>query len=162
MNEFSTSLFKRGSKKLIRENEIPMEDMTPLNFKKKSVNVKNLGNKLIPNSEWPHGVTKTQPIFKKTTQRHRRSALITGTASVNVSGRNSRRQSKSDIIISGESGLCYINCQRCNCRLEYYNEESLSGMIIICSTLIHRECALAAPFILDMIIAITRYYYLKS
>jgi hypothetical protein len=112
------------------------------------------------NSEWPHGVTKNQPIFKKTTQRNRRSALITGTASVNVSSRNSRRQSKSESILSGESGLCYISCQRCQCRLEYYNEESLSGLILICSTLIHRECALAAPFILDMIIAISRFIYL--
>lgn len=127
-------------------------DDLPLNFKKKSMNIKNI----IQQNEWPHGVTKTQPLFKKSSGRIRRAALIAGMASVNASRSNSRRSSRIEQIFFGETGLCYINCQRCDCRLEYYNEETLSGLIIICSTLIHRECILAAPYILDIIIAIAR------
>ena len=61
-----------------------------------------------------------------------------------------------DYIYNGECGLGYINCQRCNCRLENYNEDTLGSLIVICSTLVHRETVLAAPFILDMIIAVAR------
>lgn len=136
-----------------------MNETSPLPSKKRSINLKNISSKIIQNTDWPHGVTKNQPLFKKPSNRNRRSALIAAT-STNASNINSRRQSKSEIEYSGESGLCYITCQRCNCRLEFYNEEALSGMIIICSTLIHRECTLAAPFILDMIIAITRFYFI--
>jgi hypothetical protein len=57
---------------------------------------------------------------------------------------------------SGECGLSYIRCLRCNCQLEFYNEEVLSSLIVACSTIIHRECSLAAPFILEMIMSITR------
>ena len=59
-------------------------------------------------------------------------------------------------LLSGEYGLSYIKCSRCDSRLEYYNEDSLGGMIVICSTFVHRESALAAPMILDMLNAIMR------
>jgi len=114
------------------------------------VNIKNI----IQPGEWPHGVTKTQ--FKKSSGRIRRSALINGMTNISVSRSTSRRSSRVEENFFGDTGLCYINCQRCSCRLEYYTEETLSGLIIICSTLIHRECILAAPFILDMLIAIAR------
>lgn len=56
-----------------------------------------------------------------------------------------------------ERGLGYLTCQRCFCRIETYNEDTLGGLIVACSTLVHRDCQLAAPFILDMILAITRF-----
>jgi hypothetical protein len=62
----------------------------------------------------------------------------------------------SNELFNGEYGLTYIKCFRCDSRLEYYNEDSLGGLITLCTTLVHRECFLAAPFILDMLIPILR------
>ena len=62
----------------------------------------------------------------------------------------------SNELLNGEYGLCYIKCTRCNLRMEHYNEESLGGLIVICSTFVHIESSLAAPLILDMLNAIMR------
>lgn len=56
----------------------------------------------------------------------------------------------------GECGLCHVKCQRCGCNLEIYNEDVIGTLIVICSTVVHRESTLAAPFILDMILSITK------
>lgn len=63
----------------------------------------------------------------------------------------------SNDLLNGEFGFCYIKCSRCDSRLEYYAEDSIGSLIVACSTIVHRESALAAPFILDMLIAIMRY-----
>jgi hypothetical protein len=63
----------------------------------------------------------------------------------------------SNDLLDGEYGLGYIKCCRCDLRLEYYNEDSLGGLIVICSTILHRELSLVAPFVLDMITAIMRF-----
>jgi hypothetical protein len=63
----------------------------------------------------------------------------------------------SNELFNGEFGLTYIKCFRCEARLEYYSEDSLGGLIVACSTIVHRECSLAAPLILDMIVSIMRY-----
>lgn len=57
---------------------------------------------------------------------------------------------------SGEYGLSYMACQRCGCRLEAYSDDTLGSMVVICSTLVYRESELAAPFILDMLLAAIR------
>ena len=56
----------------------------------------------------------------------------------------------------GECGLCHVKCQRCGCYMEIYNEDVIGTLIVICSTVVHRESTLAAPFILDMILSITK------
>jgi len=60
-------------------------------------------------------------------------------------------------LFSGEFGLAYIKCFRCDARLEYYSEDAIGGLIVACSTIVHRECSLAAPLILDMIVSIMRF-----
>lgn len=57
---------------------------------------------------------------------------------------------------SGEYGLSYMACQRCGCRLEAYSDDTLGSLVVICSTLVYRESELAAPFILDMLMAAIR------
>jgi hypothetical protein len=59
----------------------------------------------------------------------------------------------SNALLSGEYGLCYKRCLRCNRRLEHYSDESIGGLIVACAAVVHRECTLAAPLILEMIIA---------
>ncbi|CAF0899614.1 unnamed protein product [Brachionus calyciflorus] len=59
-------------------------------------------------------------------------------------------------LLTGEYGLSYIKCSRCDSRLEYYSEDSLGGLLVICSTFVHRESALSAPLILDMLNATMR------
>lgn len=56
----------------------------------------------------------------------------------------------------GQYGLTYVRCLKCDARLEIYSEDVLGGLIVICSTVIHREIDLVAPFLIDMIIAIMR------
>jgi hypothetical protein len=62
----------------------------------------------------------------------------------------------STMLNSGEYGLSYMACQRCGCRLESYSEDTLGSLVVICSTLVYRESELAAPFILDMLMAAIR------
>jgi hypothetical protein len=57
---------------------------------------------------------------------------------------------------SGEYGLSYLKCLRCNRRLELYSEDVIGGLIVICGTYVHRESAQAAPFIIDMIMVILK------
>lgn len=59
-------------------------------------------------------------------------------------------------LFDGQYGLTYIKCCRCDARLEYYPEDSLGSLIVICSTIVHRELNLMAPFVLDMLTAIMR------
>ena len=73
-------------------------------------------------------------------------------ANINVNSSNS----------TSGMGLGYIQCQRCMCQLETYNEESMGTMILICSTLVHRDSHMAAPFILDMLMAGARIAAKKS
>ena len=68
----------------------------------------------------------------------------------------------SNDLFNGDYGLTYIKCFRCDVRLEYYTEDLLGGMIVACSTVVHRECSLAAPLILDMIISIMRIAWKKQ
>ena len=49
-----------------------------------------------------------------------------------------------------------IDCPRCGKTLEIYSEDTLGHLIVICSSIIQKECALVAPFILDMILSVTR------
>lgn len=65
-------------------------------------------------------------------------------------------------LFNGEYGLTYIKCFRCDARLEFYAEDSLGGLIVACSTVVHREPSLAAPFILDMIISVMRIAWKKQ
>jgi hypothetical protein len=64
-------------------------------------------------------------------------------------------------LFSGEFGLAYIKCFRCDARLEYYSEDAIGGLIVACSTIVHRECSLAAPLILDMIVSIMRFVFFR-
>ena len=59
----------------------------------------------------------------------------------------------SNALLSGEYGLCYKRCLRCNRRLEHYSDESIGGLIVACAAVVHRECTLAAPLIIEMLIA---------
>lgn len=56
----------------------------------------------------------------------------------------------------GQFGLSYLKCCKCDLRLEHYSEDAIGGMIVICSTILHRELSLIAPFIIDVIISIMR------
>jgi hypothetical protein len=59
----------------------------------------------------------------------------------------------SNVLLNGEYGLCYKRCLRCNRRLEFYGDDALASLIVACGILVHRECSLAAPLILEMIMA---------
>jgi hypothetical protein len=50
-----------------------------------------------------------------------------------------------------------IECERCGKLLELYSEETLGHLILICSSIIQRECALVAPYVLDIILSVTRH-----
>lgn len=56
----------------------------------------------------------------------------------------------------GQYGLAYVKCFKCDARLEVYSEDVLGGLIVICSTVLHRELNMIASFVIDMIIAIMR------
>lgn len=56
----------------------------------------------------------------------------------------------------GQYGLTYVKCFKCDARIEIYSEDALGGLIVICSTVIHRELSMIAPFLIDMIISIMR------
>ncbi len=47
-------------------------------------------------------------------------------------------------------------CDKCGQPIEYYNEECIGYCIIVCGTLVHREPAIAAPLLMDMIETIGR------
>ena len=47
-------------------------------------------------------------------------------------------------------------CDKCGQAIEYYNEECIGYCIIVCGTLVHREPAIAAPLLIDMIETIGR------
>ena len=59
-------------------------------------------------------------------------------------------------LLNSEYGVSYMRCSKCNCYMERYAEDALASLVVICSTIIHRDCNLAAPFILDMITAIIK------
>ena len=54
--------------------------------------------------------------------------------------------------------LNIIDCERCGKPLELYTEDTLSHLVLICSSIIQRECGLVAPFILEIILGVTRYF----
>jgi len=58
--------------------------------------------------------------------------------------------------INGEYGICSMKCLRCDQQIECYNEETIGSLIVVCSTIVHYECSLAAPFILDMILTVLK------
>ncbi len=55
---------------------------------------------------------------------------------------------------SSQSNLS--KCEKCGYQIEYYGEETIGTLIVICSTFIHRDCTLAASDILDMLVSITK------
>lgn len=57
----------------------------------------------------------------------------------------------------GQFGLTYLKCLKCDVRLECYGEDVIGSLIVVCSTVIHRELSLVSPFLIDMIIPIMRY-----
>jgi hypothetical protein len=60
-----------------------------------------------------------------------------------------------DIDIHNQS-IAVPKCDRCGQPIEYYNEECIGYCIIVCGTLVHREPAIAAPLLMDMIETIGR------
>ncbi len=52
--------------------------------------------------------------------------------------------------------LNIIDCERCGKQLELYSEDTLGHLVLICSSIIQRECGLVAPYILDIILGVTR------
>ena len=53
--------------------------------------------------------------------------------------------------------LNVIDCERCGKQLELYTEDTLGHLILICSSIIQRECGLVAPYILEIILGVTRH-----
>ncbi|GMS88716.1 hypothetical protein PENTCL1PPCAC_10891, partial [Pristionchus entomophagus] len=49
-----------------------------------------------------------------------------------------------------------LRCERCNEKLEVFDEESISLSLIALSTFLQRETAMAAPMLLKIILAVTR------
>ncbi|UJR25060.1 hypothetical protein I4U23_006420 [Adineta vaga] len=47
-------------------------------------------------------------------------------------------------------------CDKCGQAIEYYSEECIGHCIIVCETLVHREPAIAAPLLMDMIETVGR------
>lgn len=47
-------------------------------------------------------------------------------------------------------------CEKCGQPIEYYSEECIGYCTIVCGTLVHREPAIAAPLLMDMIETIGR------
>ena len=54
--------------------------------------------------------------------------------------------------------LVIDRCPTCNVVLESYDDETISLCIVCLATFIHREPALAAPLLLDMLHAVSRYH----
>lgn len=52
--------------------------------------------------------------------------------------------------------MTLAKCEKCGHAIEYYNEECIGYCIIVCGTLVHREPAIAAPLLMDMIETIGR------
>jgi len=57
---------------------------------------------------------------------------------------------------TGEN-LVVDRCPTCHVVLESYDDETVSLCIVCLATFIHREPALAAPLLLDMLHAVSRY-----
>jgi len=53
--------------------------------------------------------------------------------------------------------LVIDRCPSCHVVLESYDDETISLCIVCLATFIHREPALAAPLLLDMLHAVSRY-----
>jgi len=53
--------------------------------------------------------------------------------------------------------LVIERCAACHVVLESYDDETVSLSIVCLATFIHREPALAAPLLLDMLHAVSRY-----
>lgn len=47
-------------------------------------------------------------------------------------------------------------CPNCLSVIQHYSEENISNLVLICSTLVHRECTLAASDILEIIMVILK------
>jgi hypothetical protein len=72
-----------------------------------------------------------------------RSALLSNAAALSVDKADSLppphgHDTDSHMLNSGEYGLCYITCARCQCRMEAYGEDTLGSLLVICSTLVYR------------------------
>jgi len=55
-----------------------------------------------------------------------------------------------------------LACERCGVRLETYDEATLGSLVVACGTLLHRDPHLAAPFVLDMLLATARLAHKKQ
>jgi hypothetical protein len=53
-------------------------------------------------------------------------------------------------------------CTNCLSIIHHYSEENISNLVLICSTLVHRECTLAASDILDIIMVILKIATVKN
>ena len=53
-------------------------------------------------------------------------------------------------------------CPECNAVLEQYDDETIGLCIIVLATYIHREPSLATPVLLESLIAVSRYAYLRD
>lgn len=108
--------------------------------------------------------------LNKNSQVSRRSAVTKCSLDDDVGGLGSDDESQEflsnfDLIMNstefseGQYGLTYMNCFKCDARLEIYSEDALGGLIVICSTVLHRELSMIASFLIDMLIVILRWVF---
>jgi len=73
-----------------------------------------------------------------------------------------RQQPPSGRSASANDSLVIDRCPECHVVLESYDDDTVSLCIVCLATFIHREPALAAPLLLDMLHAVSRYLLLVS
>jgi len=74
-----------------------------------------------------------------------------------------KRQAPTTTRSTGTTDSLLIDrCPLCSVILESYDDETVSLSIICLATFIHREPALAAPLLLDMLHAVSRYRAVTS
>ena len=76
------------------------------------------------------------------------------------SHQNSQKKSIANVKYSNEQ-ILVERCTTCHAALEQYDEETLALCIVCLETFIHREPALAAPLMLEMLCAVTRFVEIK-
>lgn len=81
------------------------------------------------------------------------------TSSANLNDETIKRQQSIEITDHDRIQMLknLIECEVCDKYIELYSEDTLGHLVLICSTILQRECSLVAAYILDIILAVCRY-----
>ncbi|CAF1634464.1 unnamed protein product, partial [Adineta steineri] len=104
--------------------------------------------------------TLTRPTRTSSSQAHVKSAgIISSSAKRATTTTTTANDELDNPYADTDLHNQFINvpkCDKCGQPIEYYSEECIGHCIIVCETLVHREPAIAAPLLMDMIETIGR------